>query len=568
MKRSMGGENNYHNSMDGETVNIGLDNFTETRKDFVLSNKKKLDEKTRQISTEYSKSLEGRFRKMLESDDAFVLSVERAVGLGNVEELQEIAENTLGERNDFAKFMVDLQKRKLDIDSQMSFIEAEYKSYLLENIELQVLDVITRYDVDLALANSLKPNTCSTVQMVVDLKTIKNVWIRLLSDEEMDLDEIYHIKNQMDEMHKRLSDADLLLYGKSDDVNMDVDIDAINSTDLLKLQKKVNLIISDINEYQNLSLIYKDKQYSDKPSIELKSLYEMLKFLSILQEDGDDFLDSKIMVASERWILKKTDDLRTMGLIGSSFESRYRKAERLKKLDKQKIISGVEVYLGDGIKYFTEEEFVDEIVSVIPSDLLKRFRSISFVNAPKSGANKPLDDISDEGEDQGVCEHEFDADGYKYSRIKIYLQGFELDTSLKTDKKRFVSWHELGHVAHMDMNLDEMRAWERVTTEHPISLTTYVEKIKSKGQNIRAKREDFSESFAMFLYNPAYLKIVSPERYSFMHDLFILRGNADEIEEISQNIKWNVALYERLLKDGGISEEMVKSEFSNGVKIM
>lgn len=90
--------------------------------------------------------------------------------------------------------------------------------------------------------------------------------------------------------------------------------------------------------------------------------------------------------------------------------------------------------------------------------------------------------------------------------------------------------HEIGHNAHNVFNLDEMDDWEATMAGDDMAVSWYV--AYSRGKNERVgKKEDFAESFRMFLDSPAFLYAVSAKRYNFISKLFFGRMKEEQRAE-------------------------------------
>lgn len=107
---------------------------------------------------------------------------------------------------------------------------------------------------------------------------------------------------------------------------------------------------------------------------------------------------------------------------------------------------------------------------------------------------------------------------------------------IKTKKDfEYTTWHEFGHNAHHLMRYDEIMAWESVMQDDPGAVTWYVKHARKDNEK-RGKREDFSESFMLFLGNPALLFTLSSKRYNFMFDFFTSRLKDEQIPSFKQRI--------------------------------
>lgn len=93
--------------------------------------------------------------------------------------------------------------------------------------------------------------------------------------------------------------------------------------------------------------------------------------------------------------------------------------------------------------------------------------------------------------------------------ILIHEWGHSIDPRLKGNSLRSISLLD-------QLNLFEL--WQRIRKEEPIEITSYISKINNPDKEIEdelKRKEDWAESFMLFLTDPDFLKTKAPRRYEF-----------------------------------------------------
>ena len=129
--------------------------------------------------------------------------------------------------------------------------------------------------------------------------------------------------------------------------------------------------------------------------------------------------------------------------------------------------------------------------------------------------------------------------------VMMYFAGYDRFSDMK---KKYVVTHELGHnVATKLGDLDDSKEWLNISGWEGLKDKWTVKK-KDTFVSEYAKTnpaEDFAESFTAYRFNPHLLKLVSPEKYSFMKK-YVYQG----IEYLNnKNCKERSVGVEKVLKD-------------------
>lgn len=220
----------------------------------------------------------------------------------------------------------------------------------------------------------------------------------------------------------------------------------------------------------------------------------------------------------------------------------HRRAGRLPKTadvlqeDRQRIDAVSNEALFGGLKFegfetpegmtrlVSPEEIIEQAKKVIPPDFARNLRSLSHKpEAEKTDGSDP--NVETVGTFIPVFGTGKDWDQLQVTEIEVYRDLFvaegtdQIEAAVAKSEFMSTTWHEFGHNAHYTLDYDEMTTWEKIIKEDKTAITWYVRFSREK-EEPRGKREDFAESFKLFLNNPALLFTLSPNRYHYMYEYF------------------------------------------------
>ncbi|MCX7928744.1 MAG: hypothetical protein N2558_03610 [Patescibacteria group bacterium] len=145
----------------------------------------------------------------------------------------------------------------------------------------------------------------------------------------------------------------------------------------------------------------------------------------------------------------------------------------------------------------------------------------------------------------------------------IYMN---VDKSVKITKEEFraVLVHEIGHAVFRNLKEDELERWSAIDTVEKTSVSEYVSDRRKSGKQQDTVKDDFCESFALFVEIPGLLKIIAPQRYAYMEKLF---SNHDEpllIAKKRENREREVEKYQTEMRNLGWDEEKIRAGYQDG----
>ncbi len=126
-------------------------------------------------------------------------------------------------------------------------------------------------------------------------------------------------------------------------------------------------------------------------------------------------------------------------------------------------------------------------------------------------------------------------------------------------QKRYTIFHEFGHKLGSELKLDERQDWLDISgweeKEEGWSATKPEKCVSKYGKTNPA--EDFAESVAAYRYNPQLLKIISPEKYTFIKDnIFLGMEYTSEAACQEENSYYHTKVLPLLQKEFPYSENL------------
>lgn len=98
--------------------------------------------------------------------------------------------------------------------------------------------------------------------------------------------------------------------------------------------------------------------------------------------------------------------------------------------------------------------------------------------------------------------------------------------------------------------------------DESVNVTAYVADRRSQGKSEHVVKDDFCESFALFVEIPGLLAVISPDRYNYMAELF---KNHDEpllAEKKRHERERDVENYNEQMNSLGWNEERIRKHYT------
>lgn len=337
-----------------------------------------------------------------------------------------------------------------------------------------------------------------------------------------------------------------------------------------------------LNKFIELKKIYEPGIYFGFIGRRLKRIYEILSSEDKYDERRDSYphfiemvyqhfgkveMDPAFLYAADEEMSNLANTHELLGHMPRWFERREADRQRIDVIDNEDQIRKIQIegfeVPGGMVAVITLEE-IRESLKILPPDFLQTLRSISY----KDKTIKLEEDQDNPNiETVGSCISYIDQDGrLENSDIEVYRQLF-IDQNARNFEKIYLKnyflatlSHELGHKGHQAMTYQEMMDWEEVLIQDQIDVSWYVKYSRSKGEE-RGKREDFAESFKLFMHNPALLWLLSQQRYNLMLKYFEDRLKTSQREIFLTNLRTRVKNSYRDWPFFGRTPEQARDEY-------
>lgn len=275
-------------------------------------------------------------------------------------------------------------------------------------------------------------------------------------------------------------------------------------------------------------------QASSRWQEDLSAAFRLDNWRPDFQEALDKFgMDPRLLDAVNRFIYGKETTLSAAGKFPQTEEERNFQIKKAREVKREAIsIEG----FGEGIEGTISEYIRKELAEEIPPYFLQGLKKVSIKDKSTHEArlgNEVLPHMA-----SLLTEWHF---GYiKEVALELYREGFNTLPANSTETQRIATIlsgvnHEVGHNIHYRLTYEEMEGWEGVIAAERVGITKYVQ-LAYKNDVDRAKREDFSESFSIFVNNPGLLKIIAPTRFAYMAALLDRYLPDDERERFARRL--------------------------------
>lgn len=331
--------------------------------------------------------------------------------------------------------------------------------------------------------------------------------------------------------------------------------------------------LAQLQEFNVLSSVYQHKlAFSSHFDYELSTVHRLLS------DDGKNHsawgyknfdqidYDPEMIDAARRHILKALDEHRKLGHLPPTEQTLAEERKRINQLETRTTNISTEGFTPpEGkVAVVSPSEVLKEVSQLLPPDFVNGLQELTHKPVPP----QPTDDPDTETMGSFIPTFDESKRVMTAAKIEVYRKLFvpkgtgELEKSVAKQKFMGTVWHEFGHNAHHVMHYDEMKAWEEVTSRDNIAVSWYVGYARKDDLN-RGKREDFSESFKLFISNPALLQILSPPRYHFMLEFFERRTKDDQRDMLLEHLTHQAAITLAVWKENGRTPEQIRDIYLN-----
>lgn len=325
-----------------------------------------------------------------------------------------------------------------------------------------------------------------------------------------------------------------------------------------ELMRELRATIENVKEFNRLLTIYNvpslHRSISDK---RLNDLFFALEAPEYREDMGyKDFdrvgLDPEFVQAAKEYAHRIIEEYKSKGFVPLNQEEEAKSMDETSAEEIAEILQGIQFKGFEApegmVAVITPQEIADEMARLIPPDILRALRIVSR-----------KDPIIGNGT-HGTCTSNSEGiyiDLYNYLFVESDIP--EFGKSFLESDFMDVLWHEFGHAAHDQMSYAEILDWEGAT-QTDIDVSWNVRYAKSASEN-RGKREDFADSFMLYLTNPAILEIISPERSEFMTSFFHKRLGTSQIPEFDEYIEHRRQKALLFWQERGLTPEQVRKGY-------
>jgi hypothetical protein len=220
----------------------------------------------------------------------------------------------------------------------------------------------------------------------------------------------------------------------------------------------------------------------------------------------------------------------------------------------------------------TEDKITGFLENNIPIAFLKKIKKIEVSN------EDPIEDVdlgtNEDGKNKAVevkkvgsFNSEYDENGRLASGNILIYEPITVDKNANRNEELIIEngfrdtlTHEIGHAVHGDFSMDEMKEWEEVMKQDQTKVTWYVSYSETKSEPTK-KREDFCESFMLFVKDPSFLKIISEKRFEYVKKLFETYMDSENLPNFQRSLDWNQKFTDAFLEENGYTKEQFKNSY-------
>ncbi len=530
------------------------DGLPETARDKAEFDSDKANLATEDFRKRFDEKMGLRYKNLRDKDQAFIDEVYSAFGSGDPTKVTEILDNTDGDRHDYVLWIGECKEEFDTLEKTVDFMDARYAEYVREDLETEVLEVVSRIDFDKALSNILRKGNIydleSFMKNVAYVREVQHMVVTEDGAQNLGLFELTVFRDRLRAAREDMKVGDFLSHGSDLEYDLEGIADEPNmEMKAVRLQSEVVSLKQAVKAYaQKANLfVWGSGSFSFDQEECFDSLFNALSNAYKPENYVSDYAvkkpDPRFFESAEKWLIKKRRQFERIGVLPPTDSSRYENQKERESNDKEAIIAGIVVKGFDNDPYLTNESVRLTLKSIVPGETLKKVKSIVFLegkaNTSPRYAGRPKEETDMVA---GTCFYEFDDNEGELVGAAIEIYGEDESGKLETHQNRHSIWHEIGHVAHQSMSASEIEDWQRIRTDEVFRITTYVPREK-----VTKPLEDFTETFTYFIDQPTLLKVIAPERYKFMKKFFEDRSTDAEktvlnnylaITEVFQEVQW------------------------------
>lgn len=435
---------------------------------------------------------------------------------------------------------------------QSSFVQRSLRGirerlfpHKVEEVQQEVTAILSQIDYEQLISYYIRMHSNGDVKppvdLLYDLAFVRDIEIQLQNPESLKRIPSYMLKSvhtRIGKFHKDMEGYGLLhppdqQYALRPQTESDDEYQVlIDGTKQLEEQ---------VNGYKALKSIYGPGRIQHRSEQEFAALLSLTSFLQMLKEHRRPQIESTrnakqlpdidphLLQAATRSLDKIQEDLIIQGILPQNEQQRQEYLASFWHTSIEEAIGRIAI---GGLEPHDDEQLLidqttlmQHIIAAFPVAFLRGIHGIYFTNPPDALV-KYATSMGKDATVGGQYNPLTDASG-QYSQGDLYIYTSPIDSGDSEDnaiqRYRIFSdiYHEGAHNVHTLLTYDEMRQWEEVMEQDETAVSWYAMKIKEEDPTADGKREDFTETYDLFIYDPYLLELLSPTRYQYMYNLIL-----------------------------------------------
>ncbi len=454
--------------------------------------------------------------------------------------------------------VLDTYREGLGILGEIVTLEEKYKPELIGRMVGLACDISRRFDWDALIDyyhnskdRSQLPGEATLYNRDRFLNAVASTaYIRavlgLYKDGELDnlsYDELERMANRLYENALAWDSRGFLRTNQNLQPSLNKSPKATDPERIVKIKDRISVHLGLIEEFNRLKGIFRDSLVGLHDgegilpqmniSLQFETGYRDFAFSSFQKYN----LDPNYLDAIERYV----DRLQQEFLTTARFPEDDPQVIEILKL--KHLLPLEETVNGVNFEGFEAEE-VRSIVTIQEiKDLITKTVPVCFLPNTTVRIIGPQKGFTIANGVKGDCIVLFDEDGgVKKTLVRLYLGNFfnrfSADSIVHNEQNARLEvfqtlLHEMAHGIHAGIDFEDMRQWIEVVKGDPSAVTPYVKESREKGLG-KGYREDFCETFMLFMLAPSYLRVASESRFQYMMALMVKYMGDEQYRRFSE----------------------------------
>jgi hypothetical protein len=481
-------------------------------------------------------------------------------------------------------------KRNSDLLVQQEKLHQELLPYVKAEAEVAIDSLATRVNFDAVFTyyQNLEQRIRAPLDkgdlldnLATDLFRLRKYQYELIHGSTEDQD--FHFYNDMIESAQQFAEG----WQKRDILLAEPDRSEPGSTEFgekvaearKQIAAEARAALTQLEEYSQLSQTYR-RLFTDNQALDNE---EIKRIITVLEADSKSTYtryhmegfaqidyDPRFMLAAKKHLDQILLKHQQAGRLPKSSDMRQAERQRVDALPIESLLAELQLKGfedQEGMRrLFGPADIIDLFRQVIPPDFASRLLEFScqppFSRPDENGAETTGRIIATFGTTNDNWDQVVGTKIIVYTDVFIDPDASQVEMTMARQQILNTAMHEFGHNAHYTLDYDEMVAWEKVMREDPVSITWNVEHAKKHDLDpTSGKKEDFADSFMLFISNPALLHVLSPPRYYYMDDFFNRHTPSTQTADFQKRVNAQINNTYLSWQMSGLSTEKVKQMY-------